>query len=105
MTIDNEHIEVSGDLDSGAATSATGSWRHVAGVYNAESKLLQVWSNMDCVGQATVPPGKFSGFDGPLTIGACCVPEPDLVPSHFHSYCVLLQANLMWMRASFCVCV
>ena len=73
VTIDNEHIEVSGSAGSATAISATVNWRHVAGVYDAESKLLQIWSGMSCVGQTTVPPGEFSGFDGPLEIGACVV--------------------------------
>ncbi len=69
VTIDNQHIEVSGDSTS--STDTSGSWRHVAGVYDGESKLLQIWSGMVCVGQTVVPTGEFSGFDGNLNIGVC----------------------------------
>ena len=67
VTVDGEHIEVSGD-----AGAPLGRWRHVAGVYNAESRLLQVWSGLVCVDQTVVPAGELSAFDGPLDIGACC---------------------------------
>jgi thiol-disulfide isomerase/thioredoxin len=67
VTVDGEHIEVSGD-----AGASPGRWRHVAGVYNAESRLLQVWSGCVCVDQTVVPAGELSAFDGPLDIGACC---------------------------------
>ena len=74
ITVDGEHVEVSGQA-AGAEASSEAGWRHVAGVYDAERGVLQAWSGMACVGEAAVPPGALSPFDGPLNIGAsvCCV--------------------------------
>lgn len=81
LTVDGDHIEVSGKPStSGGTPGGCGSGggggsnhpplRHLAGVYNAEERLLQVWSGMECVGQAVVPTGVMSVFDGPLNLGA-----------------------------------
>jgi hypothetical protein len=76
ITIDGKHVEVNGKEKNparggdGGRSSKQLSLRHLAGVYNAETRVLQVWSGMECVGHTVVPAGEYSVFDGPLNLGA-----------------------------------